>query len=631
MLEPQKRLQLLSSLRPPAGYELDGAIGTTFSLDLLAALTAPLAFTFFSWEDDTGQLTKDPHTLLAAIKRSANRIAIFCQAGQIALPNGPNLLHSFLEESVVAVKAPAVSGVFHPKVWVLRYTAKDEPVHYRMLCLSRNLTFDRSWDTILVLEGKLQDRTNAYARNRPLSEFVGALPGLAVRSAPAHVSKLARTMKLEILKVDFELPVGFKDVEFVPLGLDGTATWPFNDRIERLLVISPFLSGSCLKHLAEQGSDNILVSRMEALQALAPAQRAVFSQVYCMNPDVHVEPSGGEETAIGIDSGIQSLPIASDTPPVAESALAGLHAKLYVAEAGWNASVWTGSANATEAAFNRNVEFLTRLTGPKKLFGIDALLKKEQGSTYLRDLLVEFAAEQPGVLPDPALEKLKQTVHKAVMAIAKYALQAKVAPVSASGEYSISLEAAGKQLLTLPPAVQVRCWPITLLPTAGLAFTAGERIPARFERMSLAAVTGFFAFEVQATLSAQTERRYFVCNLKLIDAPPERSDFILQSLLRNRDEVVKFLLLLLFEPHEGESGDGSGTAGYVGRWQTSGAAPVTLFETLMRALDRAPERLRDVAQLIKDLGQSAEGEGRLPEGFDQIWPPILAAFEEARP
>ena len=627
MLEPQKRLQLLGSLRPPVGYELDGAIGTTFSLDLLAALTAPLAFTFFSWEDSDGRLTKDQHTLLAAVKRSANRIAIFCQAGQISVPSGPNLLHSFLEESVVAVSAPAAMGVFHPKVWVLRYTAKDEPVHYRMLCLSRNLTFDRSWDTILVLDGKLQNRTNAYARNRPLSEFVGALPGLAVRAAPAHVRKLARTMKAEILTVDFELPEGFQDVGFFPLGLDGTASWPFDGRVDRMLVISPFLSTSCLKRLAELGSDNVLISRIEALQSLAPAQRAQFSRVYCMNPDAHVEPTGADEPAIVSESGGQPLP--AETPLVEDVALAGLHAKLYVAESGRYASVWTGSANATEAAFNRNVEFLTCLTGLKNRFGIDALLKQEKGSTHLLDLLVEFQVEQLLVAPDAVLERLKQTVHKAVMAIGKYPLRAKVAPSLEAGQYSVALEAAGKQLLTLPPAVQVRCWPITLLRGAGLPFRAGDQTAVRFERLSLEAVTGFFAFEVQAAAGGQLEQRCFVCNLELVGAPAERRDCILKALLRNRDEVMRFLLLLLFEPQDGESGDGAGTAGYLGAWQSGTAAPTTLFETLLRALDRAPERLKDVAQLIADLGQGTDGDGRLPEGFSQIWPAILAVLEES--
>ena len=44
----------------------------------------------------------------------------------------------------------------------------------------------------------------------------------------------------------------------------------------------------------------------------------------------------------------------------------GLHAKIYVADAGWKSRIWVGSANATHAAFNRNVEFLAELEGPEE-------------------------------------------------------------------------------------------------------------------------------------------------------------------------------------------------------------------------------------------------------------------------
>ena len=43
MLEPGKRLLYLEELRPPEGYQLDRAIATTFSLDLLSLLMAPLS------------------------------------------------------------------------------------------------------------------------------------------------------------------------------------------------------------------------------------------------------------------------------------------------------------------------------------------------------------------------------------------------------------------------------------------------------------------------------------------------------------------------------------------------------------------------------------------------------------
>lgn len=83
MLSPQDRRHLLEALRPPAGYELSCAIGTTFSLDLFTLLTVPLAFTLFDIEDAEGHPSADPLVLLEAVRRNADHISIFCQAGRI--------------------------------------------------------------------------------------------------------------------------------------------------------------------------------------------------------------------------------------------------------------------------------------------------------------------------------------------------------------------------------------------------------------------------------------------------------------------------------------------------------------------------------------------------------------------
>ena len=69
MLAPKDRTLLLESLRPPPGYRLDAAVSTTFTLNLMALLVAPLAFTYFDWEMDTGEPTTNPNFLLEAIRR----------------------------------------------------------------------------------------------------------------------------------------------------------------------------------------------------------------------------------------------------------------------------------------------------------------------------------------------------------------------------------------------------------------------------------------------------------------------------------------------------------------------------------------------------------------------------------
>ena len=44
MLELPERELLLASLMPPDGYALDFAVATTYSLDLVALLSTPIAF-----------------------------------------------------------------------------------------------------------------------------------------------------------------------------------------------------------------------------------------------------------------------------------------------------------------------------------------------------------------------------------------------------------------------------------------------------------------------------------------------------------------------------------------------------------------------------------------------------------
>ncbi|WP_420439622.1 hypothetical protein [Candidatus Palauibacter sp.] len=146
MLGTRERTLLLESLRPPPGYRLRRAVGTSYTLDLIALLTAPLAFTFFDAHDEDGAPVTDPVALLEALRRHAENVTLFCQAGAIAVPKPEQTLLAYLEGSVVEVQPPIEEGIFHPKLWVLAFEADEAPTVYRVLCLSRNLTFARSWD-----------------------------------------------------------------------------------------------------------------------------------------------------------------------------------------------------------------------------------------------------------------------------------------------------------------------------------------------------------------------------------------------------------------------------------------------------------------------------------------------------
>ncbi len=323
MLELLNRRHLLESLRPPTGYELDEAIGTTFSLDLMTLLSVPLAFALSDIEGEDGKPLPDSLALLEAIRRYADRTHIFCQAGGICLPKGNMLLLSHLESVVHEVVAPKKDGIFHPKVWVLRFVSpyEDDPTIYRVLVLSRNLTFDRSWDTLLLLEGELKDRERVIRQSNPLGDFIASLPSMMVGPSTKHLHGTVNRVAHELRRVRFELPPGFEAMEFHPMGLADSGDWWFSGRIQRMLIISPFVDPHAASELGNADDGDILVSRLEQLQQLPVASLKCFEKVYFLPPEA--EPESEEEAP-------------SET-------LSGLHAKLFVADDGWKARIWTGT------------------------------------------------------------------------------------------------------------------------------------------------------------------------------------------------------------------------------------------------------------------------------------------------
>ena len=169
-----RRARLLDALRPPAGHTLDRAAATTFTLDLATALTVPLAFAGLRLDEQP-----DPVEIMAALRGVSGRLDIFCQAGAISAGRWPSDLVARIEDVIHEVKRPRPGHLFPPKIWLLRFIDQSQEPSFRLLVLSRHLTADRSWDTILWLDGRPGGRPRAS--NTSLVQFVAALPAVAVR------------------------------------------------------------------------------------------------------------------------------------------------------------------------------------------------------------------------------------------------------------------------------------------------------------------------------------------------------------------------------------------------------------------------------------------------------------------
>ena len=610
MLRPDERQHLLELLRPPAGCKLDVAVGTTFSLDLISALMLPLSFAFFDWEHVDGELIADPMALLEALRRYGDRFTIFCQSGQIKLPAKYPPLVTFLEPCIYDVEAPDEEGVFHPKVWALRFIADDGAVRYRVLCLSRNLTFDRCWDTVVALDGELTDRSNAIAANRHLADFVAALPGLARRSRPLPSGRRQGVAKIadELRRVRFTWPEGFDESQcrFWVAGLEGRTVAPFGDRREKALIVSPFISDSVVRDFLDHTQETHLVSRPECLQEVPQKTLQRCASVRFLAPELAVESD-------------------DDAPSEKDEVLDGLHAKLFVIDHGWDASILSGSFNATVHALQHNVEFMVELVGKKSRFGVDQFLRQVKGETSFADMLQTYDVNAASVPADATAQKLDDLLQATKRALATAGPRLVVTTAGEKDLFDLKLE--WERTPRWPNGgVEIRAWPITQQAERGQAVGKSNVFP----RLSYGGLTPLMAFSINAKIGAAERKSVFVMNLPLHGAPEDRQDRVVRSLIENRGQLLRYILFLLASGDEAaaSSGDLRRLLRSPEDGADSGAHNPYLLETMVRALHRGPAQLERVASLLEVLRKQPGSSELLSDDFQKIWEPIWDAAQQ---
>ena len=641
MLEPNNRKLLLESLQPPLGFKLDLAIGTTYTLDLMALLSAPVAFAFSDAQDRDGNPLLEPLALLKATREYSSRMLLFCQAGKIKVPKNYQSLLSNMEGSIAEALAPK-GGLFHPKVHFLRFIRDAEvsddqvdpdEVRYRLLCLSRNLTFDRSWDTSLLLDGVLKNRKNAIAVNHPLGQFLEALPGMCPRGISREWTKRITDMAYEIRRVEFELPSGFDEVNFWPIGISDSDDWiGGGDPVERMLIVSPFVSELLLSELNDRSSSVQIVSKTDQLSRLSDELLERFDSIWTIDDSARPEWMEVETNDNVSDTESEE----SSQEPAKLGALSGLHAKLFVFEQGWYARVVTGSANATNAAFRHNVEFMTDFVGKKKICGIDALLgtdSQEKSSRHVScfgDLLVPFTLANEREVVEDTDQEFELAVEDFAKQIAKVVLSVLCEQIEGSLEYRLILRPT-KRSKAIHSHFHVTARPLSMPKERwyDVDLTAKEWLVC--EPISLLGLTSFFVFRVVEPATGKA--RQFVVNAPIENSPSNRHEAILNAILSDSDRVQRFLMLLL--------GDAATTRGLILEMMVSGENlseqgsdsnkwnPLpSLFETLLKTLATSPDRIQQAAKVVADLRKTESGAAKLPEGFASIWDPIYAAWAD---
>ncbi len=594
MLEPQSRAALTEQLKPPSGFELSHAVGTTYTLDLATALAVPLAFA-------SHRLSTPNDTLgvLDAIHRAADRIDVFAQAGEISMGTRSDLV-AYLEQMVhpVALKR----GLFHPKVWFLEYTAGDMTA-YRFLCASRNLTSDRSWDLVVRLDGAPAPdgaKREAASRNRPLVDLLRRLPSYGV-----HPVESARRQRIEALAdrwrtIAWERPEPMRSVAFHVLGPSGSGLPQLHG--VRSLVISPFVSDDGLRLLrAGVRSETHLVSRAENLDRLHPESFDRRLTTYVLDDAA---------TYTGDDDEIDAHAFV----PAADR-LVGLHAKGVIVDRNDGAHVMLGSANATMAAWESNVEVMVEFVGSVPKVGVAATL------AALGELKEEYETTG-GVEPD-ANDEAENRLERLVRRLASARFTARLVP-GEENELRVWASEEFTKVLHRHDDVALR-WHLLTRPDLGShVIGTSEADGAVLQRVPLADVTPFI---VLIARDPNGNERRTVLLARLLGDVATRRDAIIARQLTDRAAFVRLLTLLLelsgvwTMDSSGASADGF----FGGAGESTGATG--LFEALVRAVGDRHHGLDDARRII-DYLRSHDEHAVLPDGFEELWSEIWSAHHE---
>ena len=590
MLKPSTdRLDYGALLAPPPGYEVAAAVGTTYSLDLDTLVGTCIALGLS--EETDSQLQNNPIYLLEALRRTAEKVVVFCESGQIHVPNHCTPLYILLEKIVygVMVQKQAHAPVypsFHPKFWLIKYKNLHNDFIYRTIVLSRNLTFDRSWDVSVSLDGMTAPTQDA--RSIPISDFLFHLGGyLKDKDANNKAKrKIVDELAHEILNVTFQMDGGkFTGFDFIPVGVGNTKgkkysmrDFPiFSSTFHEAFVMSPFLSAGII---GEMNARNKIITKMECTLVTRRAALEVLSKKDCSQFKIYTMK----------DAVVDGESVFSETD--ANICKQDIHAKVYLWRRDSKSELYLGSANATHSAMNGNVEMMICLRGPNSYLN----------STFLTKDLFNGEPDNPGN-PFVLTELPPKGAH---CPNADTELQNMIKTLCRSRPSALVHESDGKYDVVISFEKLSDASGLTISPMLSNKSAAVAR-EVIIEGLELLQISEFYR------VTAEKDGNSIIRIVKIVthNIPENREKAVVASVVKDRQSFIQYVAFLLGDDfllslvdinHTGESG-------FLGK-DSSERMPA-LYEGMLKAAAAKPEKFVEIEWLLRTLSS----EGVVPEGF----------------
>lgn len=610
------RLDYGEILQPPEGYELENAIATTYSADLSTVLSIPVALLYKKTLD--GDFSGTEFQLLDAIERFSERVRIFHQHGRLHAPKAQSRLFAYLESVFVPVHLENEWASFHPKVWLIRFRRdSSEARFFRLIVLSRNLTFDRSWDVAAVLDGTVGD--SPVEQSTALVEFVRYLGSIVRENGSLSCSWLDQFM-VHLSCTEFDLPQGFEKLGFHPIGPPFSRTNPVLHRnAHEGLVISPFLHHDALRQLRGNVTARLdLVSEPYELSKLRRDRLQSFDKIWQLREEI-----------------VRSE-LREDAPELEdETRLQQLHAKAFFFWTGENygrTHLFLGSANATKAADQRNIEFLLELECPRSWLNQEKvrgeLLSEEGESNDIRPFEAYIPPEENESVDS---EKHAQKFRRFEHALLGSDCHGWVEQAATGENYDLQLRLDLYDLssydaysVSVRPLIVAKGYPAE-------SVTLGEMNELVFRGISKVDLGRFFVFCTTDEESGLA--REFVRFIQVEGLPDDRLGAITRKIIDSREKFFAYLRFLITPEIRKEDllvtiekepfTQAVGSEGSPSRY-----ANLPVFEEMLIAASRDPAKIARASKIIVELYhrqmEDDQGEPVVPPEFAEFW----RAFED---
>lgn len=600
MLNPKENLiDFGKQISPPDGYELSYAIGTTYSLDLEMLMIIPVAL-FYAQELDV-TVSSFRYDMLDSITRASEKISVYCQKGKIKVPNEYLSLFSFWEKGIEQIIMPSKFQSFHPKVWVIRFESETKAPIYRLIITSRNLTACRDWDVAFATDGEVGDKE--IPANKPLLDFLEFLSESGKRKIPKQFIQ-------ELSMVDFWVPEGFNYYKFHPIGVkSGNETYQnplYKKEFDQLLAMSPFVQDDIIELLWENTyGDMWLLSRKEELDTL--------------KEETHVDLDAFQFSKF-IEEGERKEDIGEDDT---DSKIQNFHAKLFIGLKNDSPYWYLGSANASNPAFGRNMEFMVELKGD---YSVNVIKPKYILNLLTTDKKTDFICFEPynseKKVDQEKRKKYELQLRGIIYDLTCLQIEGSVRRNEENNLYDYSFDINARDLM-LPEHYIVKFKPLCEHSKKASALVPGEVIECKeFTHYSEVQLTSFMVWEIYLEDDDKEELlKGFIVQMD-IDLPSSRLGKVFTSILDSKEKFLKYLTFIL----NGDEAEvinlnvkKTGNGNMSGNENEINGIPV--FEKLMLAASRNPKKLGHINEIIQKLKSEAE-EGKesvISAEFENFW------------